>query len=110
MKILTIGPNTLVKIKICFQFSFQVDRSPCGSGVTARVALQYHKKQITFDQERIFQSGINDSIFTGIPVRPEKCGDFDAIIVEVTGSGFYTGSNTFIVEEGDHLAGGFLLR
>ena len=24
----------------------QVDRSPCGSGVTARVAVQFHKKHV----------------------------------------------------------------
>ena len=28
----------------------QVDRSPCGSGVTARVAVQFHKKQIQLGQ------------------------------------------------------------
>lgn len=43
----------------------QVDRSPTGSGVTARIALQYHKGLIGLNQTRSFQSGATGSEFTG---------------------------------------------
>lgn len=51
-----------------FWFS-QVDRSPTGSGVTARVALQYHKGLIQLGQTRTFQSGATGSQFTGRAVQ-----------------------------------------
>lgn len=46
-----------------------MDRSPTGSGVTARVALQYHKGLIKLNQSRTFQSGATGSQFTGKAVE-----------------------------------------
>lgn len=46
-----------------------MDRSPTGSGVTARVALQYHKGMIGLNQTRTFQSGATGSQFTGKAVE-----------------------------------------
>ena len=42
-----------------------MDRSPTGSGVTARIAVQYAKKLIELNQERIFENGAVHSKFTG---------------------------------------------
>lgn len=50
----------------------QVDRSPTGSGVTARVALQYHKGLIQMNQTRTFQSGATGSQFTGKAVQVNR--------------------------------------
>jgi len=47
----------------------QVDRSPTGSGVTARIALQYHKGLIALNQARSFKSGATGSVFTGTAVE-----------------------------------------
>lgn len=47
----------------------QVDRSPTGSGVTARIALQYHKGLLELDQTRAFKSSATGSVFTGKAVR-----------------------------------------
>lgn len=47
----------------------QVDRSPTGSGVTARIALQYHKGLIQLDQTRTFRSSTTGSLFTGKAVK-----------------------------------------
>lgn len=46
-----------------------MDRSPCGSGVTARVALHYHKGLIQINQTRVFQNGATGSQFTGKAVE-----------------------------------------
>lgn len=51
----------------------QVDRSPTGSGVTARVALQYHKGLIQLNQSRTFKSGATGSLFTGKAVEVPEC-------------------------------------
>lgn len=47
----------------------QVDRSPTGSGVTARVALQYHRGLLGLNQSRTFESGATGSRFTGRAVQ-----------------------------------------
>ncbi|XP_061756452.1 trans-L-3-hydroxyproline dehydratase isoform X2 [Nerophis ophidion] len=88
----------------------QVDRSPTGSGVTARVALQYHKGLIQLNQSRTFKSGATGSQFRGKAVEETMCGDFKAVVVEVAGRAFYTGVSNFVQEPDDVLTHGFLLK
>ena len=87
----------------------QVDRSPTGSGVTARIALQHAKGLIALGQKRTFQNGPLGSQFTGKPVKTTKCGEFDAVVVEISGKAYYSGKSTFVVEDDDPLKNGFLL-
>ncbi|XP_051872448.1 trans-L-3-hydroxyproline dehydratase [Pristis pectinata] len=111
--IITDGKDTFSEeptANICVFADAQVDRSPCGSGVTARVALQYHKGLILLNQTRTFQSGPTSSLFTGKAVEETKCGDFKAVIVEISGQAHYTGTANFYVEDDDDLKDGFLLR
>ncbi|XP_072485453.1 trans-3-hydroxy-L-proline dehydratase isoform X2 [Notamacropus eugenii] len=75
---------------ICVFADAQVDRSPTGSGVTARIALQYHKGLIQLNQIRTFKSSTTGSLFTGKPVKETKCGEFKAVVVEVSGQAYYT--------------------
>ncbi|KAI1897873.1 hypothetical protein AGOR_G00087740 [Albula goreensis] len=88
----------------------QVDRSPTGSGVTARIALQYHKGLVQLGQSRTFQSGATGSTFTGTAVQETRCGEFRAVVVEVAGHAHYTGVSTFVQESDDNLTNGFLLK
>lgn len=39
-----------------------------------------------------------------------KCGDFKAVVVEISGQAHYTGTANFYVEDDDDLKDGFLLR
>lgn len=95
---------------VCVFADAQVDRSPTGSGVTARIALQYHKGLIQLNQTRTFQSGATGSLFTGKAVQETKCGDFKAVTVEVAGHAHYTGTASFVLENDDDLKNGFLLK
>lgn len=58
----------------------QVDRSPTGSGVTARIALQHHKGLIGLNQTRTFKSGTSGSEFTGKAVEVT----LSAVIISAT--------------------------
>ncbi|XP_001627872.2 trans-L-3-hydroxyproline dehydratase [Nematostella vectensis] len=87
----------------------QVDRCPTGSGVTARIAVQYAKQLIGLNQLRVFE-GVSGSKFGGRVLKETKCGEFDAVHVEVAGHAFYTGSCSFRVEKDDDLKYGFLLK
>ncbi|CAH2328755.1 trans-3-hydroxy-L-proline dehydratase [Pelobates cultripes] len=88
---------------ICVFADSQVDRSPTGSGVTARIALQYHKGLIQLDQTRSFRSGATDSVFTGKAVKETTCGNLKAVIVEVSGQAFYTELNKTVPLESNLL-------
>ncbi|KAG9344806.1 hypothetical protein JZ751_010493, partial [Albula glossodonta] len=95
---------------VCVFADAQVDRSPTGSGVTARIALQYHKGLVQLGQSRTFQSGATGSTFTGTAVQETSCGEFRAVVVEVAGHAHYTGVSTFVQESDDNLKNGFLLK
>ena len=77
--------------------------------MTARVALQVHKGLIDLGQMRSFQNGKTGSIFTGKAIERTKVGDFDAVIIEVSGKAHYIGQSTFFCEEDDDLGKGFLV-
>ncbi len=93
---------------VCVFAEREVDRSPTGSGVTARIAVQIAKGQIRMGQTRTFES-VTGAIFTGRALRPASVGALPAVIVEVGGRAHYTGTARFTLEPGDDLAG-FLLR
>ncbi|KAG8449389.1 hypothetical protein GDO86_016150 [Hymenochirus boettgeri] len=95
---------------ICVFAESQVDRSPTGSGVTARIALQFHKGLIQLGQTRSFKSGATESLFTGKAVKETTCGSFKAVVVEVSGQAYYTGASSFVIENEDTLKNGFLLK
>jgi proline racemase len=110
--ILTDGKDRFSKEptrNICVFADAEVDRSPTGSGVTARLAAMHAKGEIGIGQVRTFES-IVGSRFTGSVVRTTKAGPHDAIIARVGGRAFYSGSAEFTTEEDDPLGGGFLVR
>jgi proline racemase len=94
---------------ICVFADRQVDRSPTGSGVTARIALMRASGVLAEGEAAYFES-VTRTIFRGRALRAAKAGEHDAVIVEVTGHAHYTGTARFTVESDDLLAGGFLLK
>jgi proline racemase len=94
---------------ICVFADRQVDRSPTGSGVTARIALMHARGMLGEGEPAYFES-VTRTIFRGRALRPAKVGPHDGTIVEVTGHAHYTGTARFTVEPDDLLAGGFLLK
>jgi proline racemase len=94
---------------ICVFADAQVDRSPTGSGVTARIAVQHRKGQIELNQSRAFES-ITRALFTAKAVSQTEVGHLKAVTVEVAGTAHYTGSSTFTLEEDDKIGRGFILK
>lgn len=50
------------------------------------------------------------SVLILIPLQEAKFGEYNAVIVEVSGEAFYTGTATFTVEEEDPLKHGFFFK
>lgn len=94
---------------VCVFAEAEVDRSPTGSGVTARLAAMHAKGEIAIGQTRIFES-IVGSRFTGAVARTSKAGRHEAIVARVGGRAFYSGKAQYCLEEDDELGRGFLLR
>jgi trans-L-3-hydroxyproline dehydratase len=94
---------------ICVFADREVDRSPTGSGVIARLAVQHARGQVRPGEERRFES-VTGAVFTGRVLRTARAGDRQAVVVEVGGRAHYTGTARFTLEPGDPLGEGFLLR
>jgi proline racemase len=83
----------------------QVDRSPCGSGTSARMALLAADGRLTEGQVLVHDSIIGTR-FTG---RLVGAGP-DGVVTEITGSAFVTGESVFRLDPADSLGTGFTLR
>jgi trans-L-3-hydroxyproline dehydratase len=94
---------------VCVFAEREVDRSPTGSGVTARMALLAARGALAPGEVRRFAS-LTGAVFTGRAVGTVQAGRFPAVTVEVGGRAFYTGTSRFTLEPEDELGKGFLLR
>jgi trans-L-3-hydroxyproline dehydratase len=94
---------------ICVFADAEVDRSPTGSGVTARLAAMHAKRQIGVGESRTFES-IVGSRFEGTVARATTAGPHAAIIARVSGRAHYCGRAEFTLEEDDLLGRGFLVK
>jgi proline racemase len=94
---------------VCIFAGRQVDRSPTGSGVTARMGLQLARRKAWPGEEHMFES-CTGTIFTGRIVREApSVSDRKAVIVEVGGRAHQTGEARFWFDADDPLREGFTL-
>ncbi len=93
---------------LCVFADREVDRSPTGSGVTARLAVAHARGLVRVGEQRSFAS-ITGAVFTGEIVAETTAGVRSAVLVEVGGRSHYSGEAVFTVEDDDPLPG-FLLR
>lgn len=94
---------------VCIFAEGEVDRSPTGTGVSARLAIHYKRGDIGLNQPIIIESIIG-SQFTGCVVDLMEYGPYEAILPEVEGRAFITGRHQFIIQPDDPLRHGFILR
>jgi trans-L-3-hydroxyproline dehydratase len=93
---------------VCIFAGRQVDRSPTGSGVSARIALQVARRIAAVGESRRFTS-ITGEAFTGRALAQSRVGPHRAVTVEVGGRAHFTGEARFVFEEADPLRWGFAL-
>ncbi|XP_060572768.1 trans-L-3-hydroxyproline dehydratase-like [Ruditapes philippinarum] len=94
---------------MCVFADKEVDRSPCGSGTTGRIAQLFGRGIIKLGQKRAFR-GPAGAKFIAKAVKEVKFGCHNAVVVEVSGKGNYTGSSVFTLEADDEIGKGFLLK
>jgi proline racemase len=94
---------------VCIFAEGEVDRSPTGTGVSGRVALEHAKGKLAVREPLVIESLIGTR-FTGRVVRETTFGDYAAVIPEVEGSAYITGRHEFLIDPDDPLKEGFILR
>ena len=94
---------------VCIFADGQVDRSPTGTGVSARLALEFSRGELSLGEPFTVES-ILGTRFTGRVVNETTVGDFKAVIPQVEGRAWITGRNEFLIAPDDPLGKGFILR
>jgi proline racemase len=87
----------------------EVDRSPCGSGTSARLAIMHACGELPVGAE-LRHLSIVGSEFRGRIVDETDVAGTPAVVTEVEGSAHLTGRHEFVLAAGDELGTGFLLR
>jgi proline racemase len=87
----------------------EVDRSPCGSGTCARLAVLAADGRLPAGTVLRHESIIG-SIFTGTVLATVDVGGRPAVIPQVTGTAYRTGEHVFSIDPYDPLVPGFVLR
>ena len=104
------GSGGVATRNVCVFAEAEVDRSPTGSGVTARLAAMHARGEVAEGEQRLFES-IVGSRFTGSVVRTVTLADgCPGIVACVGGRSHYSGKAVYWLEEGDELGRGFLVR
>ena len=86
----------------------EIDRSPCGTGTCAVLAVLDAMGIVAEGQPFVHES-IVGSTFSARVMSRTTAGELPAIVPELTGSAWVTGEHTFIVQADDPLRGGFRL-
>jgi proline racemase len=88
----------------------EIDRSPCGSGTSARLAVLHARGELSVGN-RFRHRSIVDSVFDAWVVdEGPSVGGHPSVITEVEGSAYRTGESVFSLDPRDPLGTGFLLR
>ena len=86
----------------------QVDRSPCGTGTAAVMAVLDAMGLLVSDHRFVHES-IVGTLFRGTVRRRTVVGDHEAIVPVIEGSAWITGEHLFLIDDDDPLKEGFLL-
>jgi proline racemase len=85
-----------------------VDRSPCGTGTSAKLALMHAKGEIKLGETFVHESIIG-SLFHCKIVDTTEVSGIPAIIPEIKGSAYVTGMHTYVIDPDDPFAHGFAI-
>ena len=86
-----------------------IDRSPCGTGTSARMAQLYAKGRLKAGDDFVHESIIG-SLFRGRVERETSVGGGKAIIPSIGGWARMTGTSTIFIDDRDPFAHGFVVR
>ena len=83
-----------------------IDRSPCGTGTCARMAVLYERGELGLNEVFRYESVLG-TVFTGKLEREARVGSYRAIVPSLTGTAWITGINQYVVDPSDPFPEGF---
>jgi 4-hydroxyproline epimerase len=86
-----------------------IDRSPCGTGTSARMAQWAAKGKLKIGDDFVHESIIG-TLFKGRVEKAAKLGNRDGIVPSIEGWARMTGYNTIFIDDRDPLAHGFQVK
>ena len=94
---------------VCIFADGELDRSPTGTGVSARVAILYAREQIKVGDKITIESIVDSSFDVTIQKESQFYG-YSAVIPRVFGTAYITAFSNFILENSDPFKHGFFLK
>ncbi len=85
-----------------------LDRSPCGTGTSARMAQLFARRELALEQDYVHASVIG-SRFVGRLLDTTHVGGFDAVVPSFRGRAWITGLASYLLDPDDPYPAGFLL-
>lgn len=83
-----------------------IDRSPCGTGTCARMAVLHAKGRLGLDED-FRHEGILGTVFTGRLVEETTVGGRTAVVPTLSGTAWITGFAQYVVDPSDPFPEGF---
>jgi len=103
------GASPLAQRNVTVFADGEVDRSPCGSGTSARLALLDASGRLPRGGELVHRSIVGTEFRARVVGAADVAGR-PAVVTEVEGSAYRTGRHAFELDPDDPLGTGFLLR
>jgi proline racemase len=85
-----------------------IDRSPCGTGTSARMATLYARGRLALGED-FRHEGILGTVFTGRLLEEARIGDEVAVVPQITGQAWITGISEYVVDPTDPFPDGFTI-
>ena len=89
-----------------FRSTGAIDRSPCGTGTSARMAVLHANGQLRVG-DSFRHEGILGKVFTGRVLEETLVGGYRAIVPAITGQAWITGFATYVLDPTDPFPDGF---
>ena len=83
-----------------------IDRSPCGTGTSAKMAVLHAKGQLGLNED-FHHEGIMGTVFTGRLLRETMVGPYPAVVPTITGAAWITGLATYVLDPTDPFPNGY---
>ncbi len=83
-----------------------IDRSPCGTGTCAKMAVLYAKGELGLNQD-FCHEGILGTIFTGRLLEETQVGPYRAVVPTLSGQAWITGMSSYMLDPDDPFPEGF---
>lgn len=101
-------PNGTVDLDRPETWTGTLDRSPCGTGTSGRMAAKHARGELGIDEPFVHQSVLGTT-FTGRLRGTARVGEHEAVLPSVTGRGWITGFNQLVVDADDPFPEGYTL-